>query len=47
MTTLPDNATLLGRVWNADAQGPSVVTIRDGQVIDITAKIAPLVRDIC
>lgn len=47
MTTLPENATLLGRVWNADEQGPSVVTIRDGQVIDITAKNAPLVRDIC
>jgi fumarylacetoacetate (FAA) hydrolase family protein len=47
MTTLPENATLLGRVWNADVQGPSVVTIRDGQVIDITAKSAPLVRDIC
>ncbi|MGB5556563.1 MAG: fumarylacetoacetate hydrolase family protein [Paracoccaceae bacterium] len=38
---------LLGRVWNPDAGGPSVVTIRDGQVIDITAKIAPLARDIC
>ena len=36
MTSIPENATLLGRVWNADAQGPSVVTIRDGQVIDIT-----------
>jgi fumarylacetoacetate (FAA) hydrolase family protein len=47
MTTLPENATLLGRVWNANEQGPSVVTIRDGQVIDITAKTAPLVRDIC
>jgi fumarylacetoacetate (FAA) hydrolase family protein len=47
MTTLPENATLLGRVWNADVQGPSVVTIRNGQVIDITAKSAPLVRDIC
>ena len=47
MTSLPKNATLLGRVWNADAQGPSVVTIRDGQIIDITSKTAPLVRDIC
>lgn len=47
MTILPENATLLGRVWNADAQGPSVVTIRAGEVIDITSKTAPLVRDIC
>jgi len=47
MKTLPENATLLGRVWNAVDQGPSVVTIRDGQVIDITCKAAPLTRDIC
>ena len=47
MATFPENATLLGRVWNAVEQGPSVVTIRDGQVIDITSKNAPLVRDIC
>lgn len=47
MTILPDNASLLGRVWNANVQGPSVVTIRGGQVIDITCRAAPLVRDIC
>jgi len=47
MPNLPENATLLGRVWNAAQQGPSVVTIRDGQVIDITSKAAPLSRDIC
>ena len=28
-------------------RAPSVVTIRGGMVIDITSKIAPLVRDIC
>ncbi len=38
---------LLGRVWNPEVQGPSVVTIRDGVVIDITSRAAPLVRDIC
>lgn len=37
----------LGRIWNAAAQGPSVVTLRDGRVIDITCKTAPMVRDIC
>lgn len=37
----------LGRVWNAAAGGPSVVTLRDGRVVDITARTAPLVRDIC
>ena len=39
--------TLLGRVWTPDAAGPSVVTIRGGEVIDITCRDAPLVRDIC
>ena len=47
MKILPDNGTLLGRVWNAREMGPSVVTIRDGQVIDITDITAPLVRDVC
>lgn len=38
---------LLGRVWNPAVSGPSVVTIREGRVIDITSPEAPLVRDIC
>ena len=38
MTLPQDNPTLLGRVWNAAEQGPSVVTVRDGRVIDITTK---------
>lgn len=41
------NGTYLGRVWDPQAQGPSVVTIRDGHVFDITAKTAPTTRDIC
>ncbi|MCJ8323966.1 MAG: fumarylacetoacetate hydrolase family protein [Rhizobiales bacterium] len=47
MSFLPNEALLLGRVWNAAEQGPSVVTVRDGQIVDITSKYAPLVRDIC
>ncbi len=39
--------TWLGRIWRPDVQGPSVVTLRDGHVIDITSTRAPLVRDIC
>jgi fumarylacetoacetate (FAA) hydrolase family protein len=31
----------VGRAWNPAAAGPSVVTIRDGQLIDITSKQAP------
>lgn len=36
---------LLGRAWLAD--GPAVVTVRDGAVLDITAREAPVVRDVC
>lgn len=43
----PDQGLFLGRVWNSDAAGPSVVTLRNGRVIDITSREAPLVRDIC
>ena len=41
------DGTLIGRIWDPVAGGPSVVTVRDGRVIDITARHAPLVRDIC
>ncbi|MFH5775600.1 fumarylacetoacetate hydrolase family protein [Paracoccus sp. NGMCC 1.201697] len=37
----------LGRVWLPKRQGPAVVTLRDGQVIDITAKGAATVSEIC
>lgn len=37
----------LGRVWLPEAGGPAVVTLRDGQVTDITSRTAPTVRDIC
>ena len=35
----------LGRVWRPGI-GPSVVTVRDGAVVDITSKTAPTVRDV-
>jgi len=47
--TLPDDAAgaaLAGRVWRPDAAGPSVVAVRDGVVIDITASFATM-RDLC
>lgn len=47
MTSIPQSGTFLGRVWNADVSGPSVVTLRDNQLVDITSRAAPLVRDIC
>jgi fumarylacetoacetate (FAA) hydrolase family protein len=44
LSLLPDDlsrALLVGRVWRAaPVNGPSVVVVRDGQVIDITASVA-------
>ncbi len=39
------SGTWLGRVWRPGI-GPSVVTLREGRVVDITSKTAPLVRDV-
>ncbi|TDH34468.1 fumarylacetoacetate hydrolase [Pseudohoeflea suaedae] len=49
MTTLAytkNGGTYVGRVWLADIAGPSVVTVRDGRLVDITSKTAPTVRDV-
>jgi fumarylacetoacetate (FAA) hydrolase family protein len=46
---LPDDherAVLVGRVWRTDVGGPSVVTVRGAEVIDISAT-APTMRDLC
>jgi fumarylacetoacetate (FAA) hydrolase family protein len=40
-----DRATLVGRVWLPQVEGPAVVALRDGQVIDIT-RAAPTVADL-
>ncbi|MFP1631816.1 fumarylacetoacetate hydrolase family protein [Zhengella sp. ZM62] len=39
------NGLWLGRVWR-DGVGPAVVTLREGQVVDITSRAAPTTRDI-
>jgi fumarylacetoacetate (FAA) hydrolase family protein len=39
-------AALAGRIWRPDANGPSVVAIRDGWAIDITRTFATM-RDLC
>ncbi|AOF92945.1 fumarylacetoacetate hydrolase family protein [Sinorhizobium sp. RAC02] len=36
----------VGRVWSPEAEGPVLVTIRDGRVYDITAKACATVRDL-
>ena len=38
---------LLGRVWDPALEGPCVVTVRAGRVIDVTCRDAPTARDIC
>ncbi len=45
---LPDDsadAALAGRVWRPDAGGPSVVALRDGDLLDISASF-PTMRDL-
>ena len=43
--TLDPTGLWLGRI-NLPAIGPAIVTLRDGQLIDITSQTAPTVRDI-
>lgn len=46
---LPDDAAeaaLAGRVWRPDLDGPSVVSVRGGELFDITAAF-PTMRDLC
>ncbi len=40
-----DVAKLIGRIWNPEVSGPSVVTLRGEDVIDITTSKLPTVRD--
>ncbi|MCA3265232.1 MAG: fumarylacetoacetate hydrolase family protein [Azospirillum sp.] len=47
--TLPEDAAhaaLVGRVWRPDLGGPSVVAVRDGRLIDVTAHFRT-VSDLC
>lgn len=44
---LPEKGTFLGRARAPGTAHPLVVAIRDGNVVDITSKTAPTVRDIC
>jgi len=46
-TRLPGEGIFLGRVKSPDAAHPLVVTARGGEVVNITSKQAPTVRDIC
>lgn len=46
-TGLPAEGTFLGRVKAPGIAHPLVVKVQGGEVIDITSKTAPTVRDIC
>jgi fumarylacetoacetate (FAA) hydrolase family protein len=46
-TRLPSDGLFVGRVRASEASHPLLVTVRDGQVIDITSSTAPTVRDLC
>ena len=44
---LPAEGVFLGRAMAEGWTHPAIVTVRDGEVIDITSKTAPTSRDIC
>ena len=39
-------AALAGRIWRPDVGGPSVVAVRDGELVDVSAAF-PTMRDLC
>ncbi|MEU7750264.1 fumarylacetoacetate hydrolase family protein [Micromonospora sp. NPDC049101] len=41
-----DDSVLIGRIWDPAGDGPSPVTVRDGEVIDLSRRF-PTIRDIC
>ncbi|KFB09272.1 fumarylacetoacetate hydrolase family protein [Nitratireductor basaltis] len=43
---LENDGVYLGRVWRSDLDGPSIVTLREGRLVDITSRAAPTSRDI-
>jgi fumarylacetoacetate (FAA) hydrolase family protein len=46
MTESFGTGTFVGRAWRPDVEGPSLVTVRQGQLVDITAKGTPTMRDL-
>ena len=46
-TRLPADGIFVGRVRISESAHPLVVTVRDGQVVDVTSTTTPTVRDLC
>ncbi|WOS63443.1 fumarylacetoacetate hydrolase family protein [Sinorhizobium fredii] len=46
MTTAYETGTFVGRAWRPDVEGASLVTVREGELIDITSKAVPTMRDL-
>lgn len=46
-TRLPADGIFVGRARTSEAAHPLVVTVRDGQVVDVTSTTTPTVRDLC
>ena len=42
---LPQEGVFVGRVWRV-GQGPAVVVVRDGNLVDLTSKTIPTMRDL-
>ncbi len=42
---IPDGI-LIGRAWLPGFDHPRIVTVRDGQLVDITARVRASVRDV-
>ncbi|PTM91406.1 fumarylacetoacetate hydrolase family protein [Mycoplana dimorpha] len=41
-----DRGIFVGRIWRPDRNGPSLVVVRNGDLLDITSKAAPTMRDL-
>lgn len=41
-----DKGTFVGRAWATGGDGPILITVRDGMLLDITSRAAPTMRDL-
>jgi fumarylacetoacetate (FAA) hydrolase family protein len=46
LSTVFNEGTFVGRVWRPEVPGPSIVTIRDGGVFDITSQETPTMSEL-